>query len=303
MSSIAEVGLNRAPERTRVSVLIPAYEMKGEGAVLLRRALDSVYSQDLGKYRSRVLVEVIVSDHSVGGMLRELCASYPSSPLFQVTYFHNVKDRGSTSANLNAAFANSTGEIVKILFQDDFFFSKTSLSQVVGAFLEQGDCTWLVSGSTHSRDGRDYFAPMVPRFHELIHLGQNTISSPSVVALKRSAWLDFDASLVWLLDVDFYKAMKSKHGAPAVIESVLVVNGIGKHQVTASGVSALTELREKMKVAAKYGPPPLFVLAAEISKLTRKRVKRLSKKIRLFRESVFAGPAPMPPLEASRDQM
>lgn len=273
----------------KVSVLVPAYEMGGLGQAFLSRNLDSIMSQSLETVTKRLCVEIVVSDHSPDGELRGFVESL-SMPLgFEIRYERNESRRGSASANLNFAFSKSSGEIIKILFQDDFFMDELALARIVARFDENPRSMWLVSGCSHSLDGLSFFATMVPRYHNDIHLGSNTISSPSVLSLRRSAWLGFDTRLRWLLDVDYYKAMHDAFGAPIIVNESLVANGIGHHQVTSQGISQTKLLAEKIVVSRKYGPAVSHVVLSEIRGLLVKAIKTVRKKIRVFRERFFSG--------------
>jgi len=273
----------------KVSVLVPAYEMGGLGQGFLFRNLDSIMSQSLKTATKRLRVEIVVSDHSPTGELRQVVESLSMPPGFQIRYEQNESGRGSASANLNFAFSKSSGEIIKILFQDDFFIDESALSRIVARFDENPESMWLVSGCCHSRDGRSFFSPMVPRYHDQIHLGSNTISSPSVLSIRRSAWLGFDTRLRWLLDVDYYKAMHNVFGAPMIINQPHVANGIGDHQVTSQGISQTRVLAETILVSRKYGPAVSHVVLSEFRGLMGKALKTVRKKIRLFRERFFSG--------------
>lgn len=232
-----------------VSILIPAYEMRGLGAQMLVRALASIENQTLSpNLRS---VEVIVSDHSHGHSVYEAAMRHERSSKFSIRYFRNLDDRGSASANLNHAFQRSSGRIVKLLFQDDYLYSKRALTRIVDVFRDE-DVSWVVCGCNHTFDGEVYSNEMVPHFHSRIHLGRNTISSPSVLAVRREDWLDFDRRLVWLMDVDLYQAMAVKRGLPTVIPDILVTNGLGGHQTTNVGVSRRRIRAEQTYVFFKH---------------------------------------------------
>ena len=273
----------------KVSVLVPAYEMGEVGREYLSRNLESIISQSLETKTTGLRVEIVVSDHSLCGELRSVVDSLLLPPGFEIRYELNESRRGSASANLNFAFSRSSGEIIKILFQDDFFIDELALARIVGRFQENPRSMWLVSGCSHSLDGRTFFSTMVPRYHHQIHLGSNTISSPSVLSVRRYAWLGFDTRLRWLLDVDYYKEMYGVFGAPIIEERALVANGIGRHQVTSRGISQTRLLAEKIVVSRKHGPGVSKVFFSEVRALTAKAVKTARKKIRLFRERFLSG--------------
>ncbi len=220
------------PKVPRLSVLIPTHEMNGFGPALLTRALESVFNQNLSSEGSHVYMEIVVSDNSSSSVVLDVCKQFSNKGQINVRYCQNPGDKSSASVNLNFGFRQTTGEIIKILFQDDFFVDQLAVREILSVFDSDPEVAWLVCGSTHSIDGVSFYRNIVPRYHDRIHLGNNTISSPSVVALRREAWEDFEPRLIWLMDVDFYKKMANKQGEPFVCSSILVANGIGPHQVS-----------------------------------------------------------------------
>ena len=42
----------------------------------------------------------------------------------------------------------------------------------------------MVTASEHSQDGVNFYRPFYPNYNDQIHLGKNTISSPSVLTIK-----------------------------------------------------------------------------------------------------------------------
>lgn len=238
--------------RTDITVLIPTYEMQGLGAQFLERALSSVIEQKVESTLGLISMEIVVIDHSRTHEIKKVCEHANLESAIPIAYVSNPRARGSASANLNEGFNYSTGDIVKILFQDDFLSTSSAICNVVISMKQNPQIQWLVSGSNHTRDGDTVFSPIAPRYHRWIHLGLNTISSPSVVAVKREAWLDFDERLKWLMDVDWYKSLASKHGQPLIFPDVLVTNGIGLHQVTNSSISRTRIFFETVYVALKH---------------------------------------------------
>ena len=230
-----------------ISVLIPAYEMGFVGPSMIQRAIQSVRAQ----VGIRGGVEVVVADHSRDDSVLRAVETLESDAQFKLKYIRNDRKRGSASANLNTAFEESTGPIVKILFQDDFLTRDDSLALMQEIF-DNPQVSWVACGATHTQDGFTFENDMVPYFHPRIHLGRNTISSPSVISLRRDAWVGFDQNLVWLMDVDFYKSMALTHGPPTIVPEILVANGLGGHQVTHTLISERRKLIELAYVYLKH---------------------------------------------------
>lgn len=211
--------------------------MGGEGATKLRHLLETVKKQKYVQY------EVIISDHSVDREIESLCEE------FDVLYIRNEKNRGSSSSNLNNAISFAKGDFIKPMFQDDFFFSPYSLYYFMKK-VEEG-FSWVASSCTHF-DGTVFQNPHTPFFNSEIHLGRNTISSPSVIMYRKDPEVIFDENLIWLMDVDFYKRFQMKHGDPGICEDILIVNGIGNHQVSNTLATEEIRKREFKYIKEKY---------------------------------------------------
>jgi glycosyltransferase involved in cell wall biosynthesis len=215
---------------------------------MLHRALASIGSQTLP---SGFKLEVIISDHSVGPELEYVCAEYRNQDSFEVRYLKKNWNTSSPSSSLNYAFGASSGEIIKILFLDDFLIERHALALIYTQF--HRDATrWLACGTIHTQDGTTFVRPHYPRFNSMIHHGNNTISSPSVVALRRECWEPFDDNLLWLMDVDFYKRISMIHGEPTILNEILVATGIGSHQATNTLAPPARRRVEHLYVLFKY---------------------------------------------------
>lgn len=218
----------------KLSVCIPTYEMKGRGAGFLRQSFDILTKQTFSDF------EIVVSDHSKTSEIKNVCDEF--APRLNINYLHNPNNIGNSSANLNNAIRHARGQLIKILFQDDFLYSSTSLKEIVDAFDVSKD-HWMVTACEHSTDGQTYYRPFYPKYNDQIHLGKNSISSPSVLTIKNENPLLFDENLIWLMDCDYYRRCHDAFGEPKVLKSINVVNRTGKHQV--SRTLATKELQKK----------------------------------------------------------
>lgn len=199
----------------KVSICIPVYPME-KAKYFLERCLDSIISQTFEDF------EVVVTDNSDDDELMKLCQTYA----IPIRYSKN--ERKGACANTNEAIKRARGAIIKILHMDDFFSSKDSLAELVGAF--KGG--WLATGCTHTKNGKDRINPHLASYNHDIHIGNNTIGSPSVVAFENSNPLLFDESSVWLFDCDYYKRLYNRYGHPTIVRAFNVVIGLGQHQMT-----------------------------------------------------------------------
>ena len=106
---------------------------------------------------------------------------------------------------------------------DDFLWDEFSLEKIYKSFTKE--TKWLLTASEHSSDGETFYRRFTPRYHDKIHLGENTVSSPSVLSIRNDEdKIFFDNSLVWLMDVEYYKRLYHKYGLPTILDEVGVVN-------------------------------------------------------------------------------
>ena len=191
----------------KFSIVVPIYNM--DNAIeFLKRNLDSILTQTFNDY------EIIISDDSDDDMLKIWLHKYP------VKHFKNTGRKGMAN-NTNHGISHATGEYIKILFQDDYFYNEESLSDIDKSFI--GKQSWLVTGCTHT-DGR----PHTPFYSE----SENTIGSPSVLTFKKEVEERFDPEFHWVLDLDLYKRLFRTYGKPKIMDKINVVIGIGLHQTT-----------------------------------------------------------------------
>ena len=224
-----------------ISICIPAYGMGGKGAEYLAQSLEILTRQSFRDF------EVVVSDQSDDTAVADVCAAF--SDRLTIRHIWNHDAPRQASANVNNALDHASGDIVKVLFQDDFLNGSRALGDIVEAMDGAGD--WLLCGSGISRNGGAVERPMVPRLTEKLQFGKNTVSSPSVLAMRRSRMQLFDENLIWLMDVDLYKRLWDALGDPVILPQTLVVNRIHEGQVSAS-VSKSLRQKELRYVRQKF---------------------------------------------------
>lgn len=223
----------------KVSICIPVYEMDN-AKEFLERNLKSIYIQSFDDY------EIVISDDSENDNLK----IWISTLDLPIKY---VKNEGSHSMahNTNNAIEHASGEFIKILFQDDYFYDSNALGNIVKHFTPTYE--WLVTGCTHSLDGVNTYNDHKPYYSE----SDNTIGSPSVLTFRREVTERFDPNFHWALDLDLYKRMYRKYGKPKIYDAVNVVIGIGLHQTT-SKLSDQRKTLEHKLLKQKYENYPSF---------------------------------------------
>lgn len=200
----------------KVSICIPCYEMHGRGGDFLDFSLHKIRSQTHQDF------EVVISDHSQNREVENVCEKHSSAGM-NIKYLRNEVDRGNSSSNINNSISNSTGDIIKILFQDDFLYHQDSVKDVVEMFSLK-NAEWLVTSSCHTPDGKNFERFYFPRYTEDVMEGNNLISSPSVLSFRNTKDVWFDTNLVWLMDCDIYKRLYIRYGEPSYLNKVNVVN-------------------------------------------------------------------------------
>ena len=195
----------------KVSICIPCYEMKSKGIEFLNDLLYSINFQTCLPY------EVCISDHSMNDDLLFLCDKYKD---LNIIYAKNNHNRGSNSSNINNAISMSSGDVIDIMFQDDFYYNQDSLHTRVESLIHY----WSLTSTIHMNDNKEFFWRLDPLWRDDIYLGRNSIGSPSLCTLNRDCFLEFDENLKMLMDCDFYMNMKLNYGYPDITHIITVVS-------------------------------------------------------------------------------
>ena len=200
----------------KLSVAIPTSDMK-EKSYFFRRCLDSLWNQSFQDF------EIVVSDNSDDDVIKEICEWYRTG----IKYYRNsVK---GMAQNTNEAIKRSKGELIKILYMDDYMAHDDALEKIVKHFKGY----WLVTGCTHTKEGERYTHSIhIPSYSEEIKNGVNTIGSPSVLTIKNKDPLFFDEEMTWMLDVEYYARLYKLYGEPTILKDINVVIGLHPNQMT-----------------------------------------------------------------------
>lgn len=213
----------------RVSIVIPVYGMEN-GVNLFRRVLDSIKMQTFKDF------EIIVTDNSQTSIFKTISESYP------VTFYKNF-ERVGMAANLNFAISKAKGELIKVLFQDDYFTKEDSLQKIVDNFTSG----WLVTACGHDPDPQVH----IPYWNNSMIEGVNTIGSPSVLTFENKDPMEFDENMTWLLDCDYYQRLYERFGEPTILNDINVNIGLHNGQVT-NLLSNTIKVREHEYMKEKY---------------------------------------------------
>jgi len=201
---------------TKLSVVIPTYEMDGVGVQFLERCLESLAQQTYKDF------EVVISDNSDDDGIWNLCKTFWDE--LTISYFRNP-DKGM-AVNTNHGINVAKGELIKILYQDDYLYDKNSLRDIIRHFTPTYN--WLATACIHSMGVGSLVNPHLPFYSQSV----NTIGSPSVITFRSGVAERFNPEFTWVLDLDFYQRLFKRYGKPKIMNNINVVIGIGDHQTT-----------------------------------------------------------------------
>lgn len=164
-----------------------------------------------------------------------------------------IVQEGKMAENSNTGLQRARGDLIKILYLDDYLAHKNSLRMIVENFSSTDQ--WLATGCLHQSTEEDFYEdPHSPHYAEYtkdIHTGNNRIGSPSVITLRNQGHMLFDERLSFLLDCDLYRRYHDTFGAPKIIDDLNVVIGIHPGQ-TSNIMSDRAKLSEFQYMEKKY---------------------------------------------------
>jgi len=209
--------------KNRFSICIPVWEQYGTGFQYFKKLIQSIQIQTFKDY------EIVISDHSRNLDIFNYCSKELKKN--NLRYLKYDENYGNGVSNLNNALKVANGEIIKIMFQDDFMFDNTCLEKFDKVFQNKNN-KWAVCGFNHTIDGINFERFMVPCWNDRLLEGINTISSPSVLAFRNENIELFDDNLTMLMDVVYYYRLEKRYGFPSVIEDCLVTNRCHDNQIS-----------------------------------------------------------------------
>ncbi len=224
----------------KISIPVPTYECNGKGWLYLTELLNSILKQTYKNY------EVVVSDQSTDDNIKNLVEYY--SRFMDIRWLNARHLERKISPNLNNALDNCTGDIFKYMCGDDFLLTDNCLETIVHEMTNKNN-SWLIMGTVHCDSIHFMHTRMIPYYHNKIHMGGNTISSPSVIATRVKEKLDENLSM--LVDCELYKRLYVKYGEPIIIEEPHICNRIHDNQQQ-NKLNHLVE-KEKMYCVSLYG--------------------------------------------------
>lgn len=198
----------------KISIAIPAYKYNDNCNIFLDELLKSIHEQDYDDY------EVVISDHTKGNDYQEIVNKYKG--LFDLIYFKNTSKYGNISHNTNSAIKKCSGDVIKVMHQDDKFYSNKALSKICESIINNPEKKWGALGFIHYyKQENQIRRPMIPSL-------ESTIGNPSVsFFLRNKNGLDlYDENIFYYLDKDFHTELQHKYGAPIIIEDMCILIGM-----------------------------------------------------------------------------
>jgi glycosyltransferase involved in cell wall biosynthesis len=234
-----------------ISICIPAYKRIG----FLRRLLQSIESQTYKDF------EVIVSDDSDDDSVFNLVQEFLSK--FSISYFKNTPALG-TPTNWNFGISKARGEWIKLMHDDDWFATTTSLEEFAIAARRANKFVFSAYANCmeNTNNSNNMFASEFARKRivkaPVTLLAENIIGPPSVAMLHKSITEQYDERMKWRVDLDFYIRVLLQEKSFNYIDKVLVNVGVSESQVTNFCINIPSvELPEGYLLLEKYGTRPL----------------------------------------------
>jgi glycosyltransferase involved in cell wall biosynthesis len=205
-----------------VSVLVPVHDPEGDLSNFLIRLLTSLDEQTL-----KPMEVVIISNHDLH-YEQTLLSSFSS----KLNLMFITQDSRGAAENINTGVQACSGQLIKLLFQDDFLCDADALQRQSG-LLSGSESNWLVSACNTFDESKTMVSRVhIPRFTNRIAWAMNTIGAPSVVMFYREKFRPFDESLQYVFDCEWYLKMRHNFGEPVVSRTIDVTIGIHDGQAT-----------------------------------------------------------------------
>lgn len=243
------------------SIVIPTACRSEREFSFLDRLLESIGRQTFSDY------EVVISDDVPSEGISRRCSEFSQSN--QLRYFIHPYGPGNSAANANFGISRARGKFIKVMHQDDFFYSENALQSIHDALESAPGYMWGVAGFNHLADSEpDQF------FEEIIPSITQTLGGPSASFFYSGGnpFVFFDESLVELLDHDMHQRLLWKFGPPLIIPETLV--SIGLHDAQLS--HTVPTLRAKLERQYFLGRQRLFLHRFPEAEPALERISRLN---------------------------
>lgn len=183
----------------KVSVCIPTYNQ----TIYLKKCIESLAMQTFTDY------EIIISDDSTTNEVKNYIDTLTIKNTLH--YFSHSPSLGAP-ANWNYSMSKAKGDYIKILHHDDFFTHHDSLKQYVELLDKNPQIDFAFSASVilnHQTQKTKQFRCSSKNLTNLqkqpgILFFENLIGAPSATIFRNKKNNQFDVTMKWLVDIDFY---------------------------------------------------------------------------------------------------
>jgi len=211
----------------KVSVAISTYEAGGRGVQMITKNLSQLAVQ------THPDIEIVISDHSKDNSIESVVQTFQQQVRdgISIKYIRNENDRGNSSANTNNAINHCTGDIIKIIFMDDYLINSIALATIVKYFTFSNK-KWLIQSYIHTDDYKTLFNKKYPTLNRLLPV-YNTVGGPSAITIHKDVTERFDPNLIWFMDCEWYARLLKFYGPPMFLYvPIMLVQMIHDQQVT-----------------------------------------------------------------------
>lgn len=209
-----------------ISVCIPTYNQ----IEYLKRTIDSVLAQQ------SVNFEIIISDDSSTEAVFQLVEHYRSLRSY-IRYVRNTPALGSPK-NWDHAISLAQGEYIKIMHHDEWFIDDFALKKFLDKIKSVENSIVFSSALLVNKGENSHFKASIDEVNRIKIepeklLLKNKLASPSAMFINKQMVHEFDANLIWLVDVEFYIRLFTQNKANLVyIEEPLYCSVIDSHNIT-----------------------------------------------------------------------
>ena len=189
----------------QISICIPTYNQ----TIHLKKLLVSIFNQ------KEVSYEIIVTDDSTTNDVEELIQTHNSNiNNHQINYFRNNPSLGAPK-NWNFGISLAKGEFIKIMHHDQWFEDDYALKKQLDQIVKEKN-TFVFTAVKNVFRGRVYDFRISKKELEDIKsepeklILANLIGGPTAILYPKSANIQFDEKIIWLVDIDFYLQLFKK---------------------------------------------------------------------------------------------
>jgi glycosyltransferase involved in cell wall biosynthesis len=230
-----------------VSILIPIHNVDIYKINLIKYNLDKIYTQTYQNF------EIVICDESDNDLIYFFINLYNN--------FNKIKYIKSSlkgwSNNHNEGLKHCSGDIIKILHYDNYFYDNNSLQNIVDTFNNNEDKYWIVSPYFHENlnerkdDENKLFNLHTPKYTDNIIVGHNFIGDPSCLSFRNKNVILFDKNLTFMVDCDYYKRLYDLYNLPIILTEPNIVVVRHKNQ-TSNFCLEINNMKERVYMEFKY---------------------------------------------------